>query len=59
MKEFTDGLAKLVAIIVLMTALAVWTAALSMWAGADASANDEPLAPAAAAETVDAAQTGR
>ena len=59
MKELTDGLAKLFAIIVIMTALAVWTAALSLWANADTSAHDEQVAPATSAQTLDVAHAGR
>ena len=57
MKELTDGLARLVAIIVIMITLAVWTAALSLWANAD-----EPgaqIAPASSAQTLDVARAER
>ena len=59
MKELTDGLAKLFAIIVIMTALAVWTAALSLWANADTATHNEQPAPAASAQTLDVARAER
>ena len=39
MKEIGNNLAKLLFIIMVMIALAVWTATLSEWASPDASAN--------------------
>ena len=56
MKELTDGLAKLVAIIVIMAALAVWTAALSLWANADTPGHNDGHAPAQSAQTLDVAR---
>ncbi len=59
MKEITNGLAKLVAIIVIMAALAVWTAGLSLWASADAPTQSEQLSPQPAAEKLEVANAGR
>ncbi len=57
MKELTYGLAKLVAIIVIMAALAVWTTALSLWAGADTpTQSSQPSVTSA--QTVDIARVG-
>lgn len=54
MKEITDGLAKLVALIVILAALAVWTTALSLWAGnADTPAQSEQPV-----QTIDVARAG-
>ena len=50
MKEITDGLAKLIAIIVIVAALAVSTAALSLWASADTPGTSEQQSPPAAAD---------
>jgi hypothetical protein len=55
MKEITDSLAQLVAVIMLMIALAVCTAAFSMWANAGAAA-PEQTPPA---QTLDIAHASR
>ena len=57
MKELTDGLARLVAIIVITITLAVGTAALSLWANAEESGAQ--LAPATSAQTLDVAHAER
>ena len=44
MKEITDSLAQLVAVIMLMITLAVCTAAFSMWVNADAAQEQSPPA---------------
>lgn len=60
MKEITASLAQLVAIIVIMITLAVWTASLSIWANASTTAQSEQLAPATVpAQTLDVAQASR
>ena len=41
MKEITNSLAQLVAVIMLMITLAICTAALSLWANADAAAQEQ------------------
>ncbi|HKP73152.1 MAG TPA: hypothetical protein VJT82_09470 [Pyrinomonadaceae bacterium] len=43
MKELADGLAQLVAIIMIMITLAVSTAALSQWASSDTNPNDRTV----------------
>ncbi len=59
MKEITASLAQLLAIIVIMITLAVWTAALSMWANASTTAQSEQLAPTATTQTLDVARAAR
>jgi hypothetical protein len=59
MRELTDGLARLVAIIVILITLAVWTTALSLWANADEPLQSEQLAPVSAAQTLDVARAER
>lgn len=54
MKEVTASLAQLVAIIVIMITLAVWTASLSIWANADTTTQSAPAGP-----TRDLAQASR
>ncbi|HYY42650.1 MAG TPA: hypothetical protein VE775_07975 [Pyrinomonadaceae bacterium] len=57
MRELTDGLARLVAIILVMITLAVGTAALSLWA--NAGDTGEQIAPANSAQTLDVARAER
>ena len=57
MKELTEGLARLFAIIVITITLAVGTAALSLWANS-ADEQGELLAPASA-QTPDVASATR
>jgi hypothetical protein len=48
MKEVANDLAKLLAVIILTITLAISTAALSQWAGADTDAPAEQATPTAA-----------
>ncbi|MFL6209765.1 MAG: hypothetical protein ACJ74W_12990 [Pyrinomonadaceae bacterium] len=59
MRELTDGLARLVAIIVILITLAVWTTALALWANADEPLQREQLAPVSSAQTLDVARAAR
>ncbi len=59
MKEITASLAQLVAIIVITITLAVWTAALSMWANASTPAQGEQPAPTVTTQTLDVAPAAR
>jgi hypothetical protein len=59
MRELTDGLARLVAIIVILITLAVMTTALSLWANADEPLQSEQLAPVSSAQTLDVARAER
>lgn len=56
MREITNSLAQLVAIIMIMITLAVGTAAFSLWANADANVQSEQTPPARSAPVLDVAR---
>jgi cell division protein FtsX len=59
MREITNSLAQLAAIIMIMITLAVGTAAFSLWANADATTQSEQALPAQSAPVLDVARAPR
>ena len=59
MKELAHSFAQLIAIILITITIAVWTAALSLWASSSAATQGEQTAPAPATLVSDVASTSR